>query len=354
MKILLTGSNARQCGTAKINPNKAFDANNLRDALSSFSTVDMCMVDKDIAFDDYDIVVSGFGSMGSFTYPYVLGALYAIGRAKHPIVYLEDWKCTSAISGGLASIYKAGYDNFLETVYNKQINGKNPDGTSKKIYFYKIDGLDPETVWTGIERMIGKSKTCQFLMLGFNWGDKKIFSDLINADVKNLFWFDESQYIIKKFNIQDVPYDPNRMKKFFCAGLSIQDKWLKKMGIKDITDCFGMPPYPRLPNEIEVNKKHHEYLGLAVPEYKHAGSGWSRLRYIYGAMAKNIFMLGDKDAEALGIERVRNFDDYSADQLKDIAMHTYETIKKYMPTSIDESNEWLKSHIDDAISKFNG
>lgn len=333
MKILLTGSNSRQCGVARPNPNKIFDAENLCSMLKSFADVDFMPISRDVDFDAYDFVVSGFGAIGSFNYTDTLAALYAIGKVKQPIVYLEDWRCPNAVANGLKSTYNKGYDEFVKKVFNKTLS-------SGVKFYHNTEKIDPEIVWRGIEKTIKDSHSCKFIIPAFSWGNKDIVADILNTDHGNILWFDETPYAIEQQNIKDVPYDPNRTKRFFYCGLTNQDSWLKKNGIKDITDCFGHSPYPKIPSEAEVNMKHNEYLGIAIPEYNHAGSGWLRFRYIYGAMSKNVFFISKKDADALGIESIVDLNCDSR-HIQDVAMATYEAIKKHIPTK-EQANELLK------------
>lgn len=333
MKILLTGSNSRQCGTAKITTKRIFDAWNLCQMLKTFAEVDHIPVTKDTDFSQYDIVVSGFGGLNSFTSGSVLRALYAIGKAKKFIVFLEDWRCPKAVATALKATYADGYDNFLKKQFNKQLS----NGT----YFY--DGvenglIDPKTTWLGIEKIVKNIKSCKFLIPAFNWGDKKIVADILGTDAENILHFDQTPYVIEQQEIIDVPYDGNRKKKFIYCGLTNQDSWLKKRGISNCTDRFGHSPYEKLPDEAAVNHKHSEYLGVAIPEYYHSGSGWFRVRYIYGAMAKNVFMLSENDANAIGIKMINDFDAISDEQIKDVAMSIYETVKKWIPTKEETCN----------------
>lgn len=342
MKILLTGSNTRQCNLARLNNKRAFDAQILNRVLKTFADVDFMPADKNTDYDKYDVVISGYGAMGGPAYPYLLQALYAIGKSDRAIVFFEDWKGPLASSEGLKSTYERGYDRFVEKVFNK----KWGNGTR----FYKgTDGaIDPETTWRGIEKLYKQPRECMYLILAFDWGDKHIVSDYLNIPYEHLLWYDESPYFIEDWGIKDMPYNPNRKRKFFYAGLTNQDAWLKKQNIFDLTDCFGPPPYEKIPTEAGVNQKHNEYLGNAIPEYYHGGCGWQRLRYIYGAMAKNVFMLGDRDAKALGITPVPRIDDFTDKELEENAMHTYETIKKYIPTK-EAVCEHLKGQIENAV-----
>ena len=340
MKIFLTGSSGKQCNLAKLHNRKIFDAQNMSTAMKTFADVDFALATKDANIEQYDYVVSGFGSIGSFNYPFVLQALYAVGKAKKPIVYLEDWRCPTAIAKGLRTCYEKGYDNFLKTVYNKTLS------TGDRFYRnIEQSRIDPETVWLGIEKIIAHPEDCHFIFLGFNWGNKQIVADILRTKVENLLWFEETPYLIEQLNMQDIPYDGNRAKKFFYCGLTNQDRWLKKSGIFELTDCFGPSPYEKIPSESLVIKKHSEYLGIAIPEYEHAGSGWLRFRYTFGAMSKNVFYVCEKDANALGITSVKSFDDYSAAELEEIAMSTYKTIMKWTPTK-EESHAQLKKQFE--------
>ncbi len=327
MKILLTGSNSRQCGTAKVTSKRIFDAWNLCQMMKTFADVDFMPVSKETDFSKYDIVVSGFGGLGSFTSTDVLKALYAIGKAAKPVVLLEDWRCPKAIATGLKSTYAKGYASFLEKDFNKSLS----DGS--KFYNGVEDGsIEPEVVWQGIEKIIAHPEDIKFLIPAFSWGDKGIVAKIVGTKPENILYFDQTPYVMEQQNMQDVPYDSSRMKKFVYCGLTNQDSWLKKRGIKDCTDCFGHKPYEKLPDEAAVNHKHSEYLGVVVPEYYHSGSGWFRVRYIYGAMAKNVFMISENDAGALGVPILKGFNNYSDSEIEAAAMETYEAVKKYIPT----------------------
>lgn len=311
--------------------------------LDTFADVDFMPISKDTDFTKYDIVVSGFGGLGSFTSTDVLKALYAIGRANKFIVLLEDWRCPKAIVKGLTSTYNKGYDSFLKNDFNKSLS----DGS--KFYNGVSNGaIDPETTWRGIEKIVANISSCKFLIPAFDWGDKGVVAKILGTAPENILYFDQTPYVIEQQNIIDVAYDKARMKKFVYCGLTNQDSWLKKRGITDCTDRFGHTPYVKLPDEAAVNNKHHEYLGVAIPEYYHSGSGWFRIRYIYGAMAKNVFMLSENDANALGIKMINNFDTYTDEQIEAIAMQTYDVVKQHIPTK-EQTCSNLRKQFEDAI-----
>lgn len=333
MKILLTGSNNRQCGTAKITSKRIFDAWNLCQMLRTFANVDFIPIQKDTNFSQYDISVVGLGTLGSFTYSDVLKALYVIGKANNVVIFLEDWKCPKHIATALTKLYNDGFENFVNKTFNKVLSSGD--------YFYTgiSDGIiDAETVWLGIEKVVTQSITNKYLIPAFNWGDKSIVANILNTKTENILYFDQTPFLIEQYDIKDCEYNSNRHKKFLYCGLSNQDSWLKKRGIKDITDCFGHSPYEKLPSESDVNDKHHEYLGIAIPEYYHSGSGWFRIRYIYSAMAKNICMISDNDAKALGIKSINSFDNISDEEIKNVAMAIYEAVKQYIPTKDEACN----------------
>ncbi len=329
MKIFLTGSNSRQCGTARLHNKRVFDALNLCNMMRTFADVDFKPASSDVNIDSYDFSIVGFGALGSSTYPNMMQALNAIGRARKCVVYLEDWKTPRAVVNEVARIYNKGYDTFLAKTFNKAWS----DGAR----FYKgTDGdLDPELSWHGLERLMNSKHELMYLIPAFSWGDKSIVTDVLGVNASQLMWFDETPWFIEQQGVKDIPYNPDRAKRFFYCGLSNQDSWLKKNGIKDKTDCWGCKPYDKIETEAEVNQKHNEYLGIAIPEYYHAGSGWLRFRYIYGAFSKNVFMIGDKDAKALGITPVKDFDAHTDSELEDIAMATYEAVKSKIPEKQD-------------------
>ena len=343
MKLLLTGSNSRQCGVARLNSKRIFDAWNLNQMLKTFADVDFMPATNSIDYSQYDAVIVGFGAMGSSTYPYLLQALYAIGKNDNCIIYLEDWKCPKSITSGLKSTYERGYDTFVKKVFNKSWSN------GAKFYMGTDGKIDPETVWHGVEKAYTQAKSCKYLIPAFEWGDKKIVSDYLGTPRDNLLWFDETPYFIEQQDVKDMPYNPDRKRRFFYCGLSNQDSWLKKQKVMELTDCFGPSPYEKIATEAEVNQKHNEYLGIAIPEYYHAGSGWLRFRYIYGAMAKNVFMIGEKDANALGVTPVKQFDSLTDQQLEEIAMSTYEAVKKHIPTKEDACLK-LKQQFNDALN----
>lgn len=70
---------------------------------------------------------------------------------------------------------------------------------------------------------------------------------------------------------------------------------------------------------------------MTAPAYHYAGSGWWRLRYIFGAAMKNVFFLDDPDAKALGIECVRDLSS-DLDRVKQVAIDTSKAIYSYLPT----------------------
>ena len=330
MKILLTGSNSRQCGLARLNSKRIFDALNLSQMLSTFADVDFNDVSNIVDFSKYDAIIVGVGTIGSPTYPYLMNALYSIGKSDKCILYLEDWKCPKFIKKDFASLLSKGYEAFIEKTYNKAWSG------GAKFYKFTDGTLDPKMMWRGIEKIVNDLSSFKFIIPAFNWGDKSIVSNILGVNVEDILHFDQTPYLIEKHNIQDVPYKHGRLKKFLYCGLSNQDTWLKKQGIKDITDCFGHSPYEKLDTEDDVNAKHSEYLGIAIPEYYHSGSGWFRMRYIYSAMAKNICYASANDAKALGIKTLQSFDGIADDELEAIAIDTYNAIKKYIPSKEEE------------------
>lgn len=70
---------------------------------------------------------------------------------------------------------------------------------------------------------------------------------------------------------------------------------------------------------------------MTAPAYYYAGSGWWRLRYVLGAAAKNVFFLDEPDAEALGIECVKDLAS-DPDYVKKVALDTAKQIQSYIPT----------------------
>lgn len=335
MKILLTGSNNKQCGVAKVHTKKIFDSNNLFNMLKTFADVDFSRIDNNTNFDAYDLCVVGLGSIGSFNYADVMNAFYILGKTSKCVMFLEDWRIPKTVAA-LKTTFEKGYDEFLNKTFNKKLR----DGTR---FYHGTDWLDPEVCWKGIDKLANHADEVHFLMPGFAWGDKKIVADILNTKLENVHWFDQTPILMEIYDIKDIPFNPNRNKKYLYCGLSNQDQWLKKCGISEITDRFGHSPYEKLESETDVNQKHNEYFGIAVPRYYHAGSGWFRMRYIYSAMAKNVMYIADEDAQALGIPSLKTLDvDISI--IEKTANDIYSKVKSYIPTK-EESISHLKDEL---------
>ena len=119
MKILLTGSNNKQCGVAKVHTKKIFDSNNLFNMMKTFADVDFKKIDKDTDFSSYDVCVVGLGSLGSFNYADVMHAFYILGKTNNAVMFLEDWRIPKTVAALKSTIAK-GYDEFLNKTFNKK------------------------------------------------------------------------------------------------------------------------------------------------------------------------------------------------------------------------------------------
>lgn len=266
----------------------------LNQMLSEFADVDWIPVDRSTDFKKYDVVISGIGAFGSLAYHYSPSAVYAVEKAKNPVVYIEDWKCMKEITNKYHTLYERGYDwlegHELAKRVSAGVSKKTGEPIITKLYS-DLDKIDIHDVYAGLVKICGKPKTLRWLIPGFDWGDKDVVGTFVGGAPGTCMHFDVTPMLVKEHGIADAEYDPNRKARYLCVAKCDHDPWLKRNGILDQTDRFGWLKYPRIASEAEVNAKCREYLGLVAPAYHYAGSGWWRLRYVLGAASKNVFFL---------------------------------------------------------------
>lgn len=155
--------------------------------LSEFADVDWIPIDSSTDFKKYDVVISGIGAFGSLAYHYSPSAVYAIEKAKNPVVYIEDWKCMKEITNKYHTLYERGYDWLAGHELEKRVSAGLDKKTGKPVItklYSDLDKIDIHDVYAGLVKICGNPKTLRWLIPGFDWGGTKTSSEHLSAELQ--------------------------------------------------------------------------------------------------------------------------------------------------------------------------
>lgn len=307
MKILFTGSTHRQVSDECKKLVKRIDdstiiCNSLR--RSGFN-VDRIIVDHNTDLSQYELAIVGVGQLGSLVSRYVLNSFYTIAEHKNVILFFEDWRIKEAMSGIRAFLRKT--DAELMKIVQKRV------GDCDLYPFGRDPNFDVKKLRRGMEIVASGSLPC--LVPGFKWGDKSIISNILGS--QNIHSIDLTPHVLENWNIPLEVEQKPKQKAHMLASLADHSKWVEKNTGEWRTDYYG-GKNTRLSSETEVFYKCGDYWSILCPKYPHAGCGWFRARWVYGAIWKSIVLCSEQDSNALGLRHI-NPEKCSDTELRDAA-----------------------------------
>jgi len=341
-KILFTGASGKQHNDkadARAKINRINDSTIIINSLKkSGHTVERKKVTWTDDLSEYDIGIVGIGSLGSPNYANMMNALYAISALDKVIIFHEDWKIQGTMKGLKSSIDK------LEKMLKKQWANGN--------YLYDdADKADINVLQKVMQDIIdGKYPV---LIPGYDWGNKQIIADILNIKKEHVNNIDLSPYVLQSIykdpcysGRTQIPED--RELKYMLAALTDNRPWVKKLKLTYEVDYFGCKAIETaeiLEDELAVFETMNNYWGVLCPAYPQAGSGWFRMRFMYSALNKNIMVMDKQDCDALNIPHITKIEDYSLEDLQEIAEQQSQAILKYS-TSIDQFDAKINSIVE--------
>lgn len=254
--------------------------------------------------DDIDLVWLYLFSPSSLSArPFAMRYLWTMYQAhtqKIPTIWHHtDWSYMGS-DGAHNALAKAPDEKFFRTF---------SDGTP----YYPIDHEELKNYLDEIRWIAGEhvrpgspaSQQAVTLMMKFaHMGDIKILQDTLMNGVMPME-LDLTPFTIHHaFHDDAVPFE-DRKESWFFPALHTQDSWVNKQKATWPIVYIGQRKLGvgRV-SENEVSRRTGQYRGILSPEYKHAGSGWWRVRFTYAAVNGTFIWAGDKDARMYSDEPV--------------------------------------------------
>lgn len=307
MKILFTGCTRKQYDPTAYKRAKVDRIDDCTIMHNALTQIGHDVTRRNVAWgedlSEFDLIIVGIAAFGSSTAANIINALYVFTQDKPILILHEDWKIHHTMSSYRSAIM-CDDEKFKKDLFKKWSSGS---------YFYEgVDNInfDINKIKPILQTIIdGKYPR---LVPKFKWGDKKIIADILNIkDENDIYGIDLTPYVLEAENIQPLGPVKKEM-KYMLATLADHRPWVKKLKLKYDVDYFGCKSLKAeiLKSEYAVYEKSNSYYGVLCPKYNQSGSGWFRMRYIYAAYNKNLIVMDEKDAAAIGIEskKLEDFD----------------------------------------------
>lgn len=225
-----------------------------------------------------------------------LGAMHTLAHIQLPqAMYYEDWQINQVFNSARNIARRH------EVQFTKKLG-------DQWFYNQEIPTNHWPTLVKGLETIYDPASVHLYPRVGvvpmYPWGDLSKINSRMPYDVTqdNTLMVDPTPAVID-LSPQDgeVSLQAQKTKAWACASLMDHTNWVDKLNPSWPVNYFGSRKYKerggeRLKTEAGVRFEYSKHAGLLSPKYPHAGSGWFRSRFVYGALMKTIVYCDKNDA----------------------------------------------------------
>lgn len=286
MRILLTGTNAPQCGSTRVPLKYATGCQALVDTLRSLGhEVDQRGVyPGEQKLHLYDRVICYLAPFNALTAQWTFGVLWLLRARPDAMLALDDWQTRQIITGARS------LNRDHRRLYREVLNRKGRDNLTPGIRG-AIEAALAELAETELwpRRLIAPV---------FPWGD--VFK--LGLAAASYHGFDPTHYWRGHYDEAVKPWRTgDRAREWVSASLLSKQDWLDRL--KPSWEVFRLgnkkQGQPRLREDAVVAAYCQRWGVLSAP-HSHAGSGWWRARYVFAADAGAVLYGDPRETRAFG------------------------------------------------------
>lgn len=298
-----------------------------------------------------------------------MGALWALQSGIPAVGFFDDWQFNTVFNGARAIVrrpemlYKyllvgtAYRGEEAATYFDKdeaeaafaRIVAEKPEAAKKmhvERYFFK----DTDETVKPYERQIVESARA---LAGPRWsaglvpvcpmysfGDRSIVRKRMPKELGPIESLDPSPTIYPLVDQATMTPFAEKERAWVLGALMPHDTWLERksfewpvefLGSKKMVAKYGGR---RLATELDVLNTYSKYWGILSPPYPHAGCGWWRSRFIYGARVGSIVVTDKGEGDPIGSAykvTMRDVEAMSTDQLAALAAEQATQLRPWLP-----------------------
>lgn len=289
MKVLMTGMSPPQCGRATLTGYEHVSDLWAKALRAGGAEVHHRRVDPNEDLTGYDVALIGLVPPNSIAARYMYTAFDVMCRAKASgcglLTYVDDWRFYAIPHGA-------------RVVANNPVRRLQQTSIFDKLW-HREWALSDEG-WPRVVRILEALRDNPWpptLVPAFTWGNPELMPDLPSRQQVVL---DPSAFA-REYDIPIDDYAENRRRAWVLGTFSDQREWQARQGFTWETDYIGTRrsrAEQRL-KEPELVKLYGEAWGVLAAPYDHAGSGWWRNRFVYGAAGEAIVYSEEREVQGL-------------------------------------------------------